>query len=75
MTEPAVAQVHSPGRLYLLTYLASALLLAVVSDVTGGSPRLEVDGFYGLIGLALGVQAWNERAALTKQLGEGDSKL
>lgn len=29
-----------------------------------------MDGFYGLIGLALGVQEWDERAALTKQLGE-----
>mmetsp|Transcript_18724 Transcript_18724/g.40259 ORF Transcript_18724/g.40259 Transcript_18724/m.40259 type:complete len:178 (-) Transcript_18724:458-991(-) len=72
---PAQAEVHSPARLYLFTYLASILGFVVVQDFMTGEPSLGLDGLYTVLGVLLAFNAWNERGALTApQEGTGDKE-
>jgi len=72
ITEPARRELASPLRLYVFTYLAIVLACVVASDVGGGAPDLGLDALYGVLCGLLGVNAWNERAALAAQQQEVD---
>ncbi|GBF99583.1 hypothetical protein Rsub_12208 [Raphidocelis subcapitata] len=64
VTAPAVEEVGSPLRLWLFAYMAGILALVVAQDLTTAQPSVGLDALYGVLGLVLGVNAWNERTAL-----------
>ncbi|KAL6756733.1 hypothetical protein V8C86DRAFT_2643701 [Haematococcus lacustris] len=72
---PAVKEVHSPLRLYVFTYLTIVLGCVVAADLTGGTPSLGLDALYVALGGVLGLNAWNERAALERHMDEKEAEM
>lgn len=68
---PAHEEVGSPLRLWLFAYMAAILALVVGQDLTTAAPSLGLDALYGVLGLVLGVNAWNERQVLASRRQDG----
>ena len=45
--------------------MTSELCAVVLADVAGGSPNTQLDAFYAILGISLGIYAWSERVALS----------
>jgi len=75
VTNSAEEEVGSPFRMYLFTYMAAVLFIVAVQDVFSQEPSLALDGLYGVLGLLLGVNAWNEKAALTAAVEDRHQKI
>ena len=43
------------------------------TDLATGSPSLGLDALYGVLGLVLGFNAWNERQLLASRQHKGDT--
>eukprot|EP00877_Chromochloris_zofingiensis_P011852 jgi/Chrzof1/6920/Cz02g03130.t1 len=70
--QSAEGEVYSPLRLYLYTYMAIVLALVVIQDLTNPTPKLFLDGLYGVLGTLLGINAWQERKTLAEKQVHAD---
>uniref|UniRef100_A0A383V571 Uncharacterized protein n=1 Tax=Tetradesmus obliquus TaxID=3088 RepID=A0A383V571_TETOB len=68
-------EMASPFRMYLFGYMAAVLALVVLQDVTTADPKFALDGLYAALGLLLGVNALNERRALSQVLQDKQRQL
>lgn len=75
---PAEDEVGSPLRLWLFAYMAAVLALVVGQDLMTPTPSVGLDVLYGVLGLILGFNVWNERQLLASKdrsrRQEGDRK-
>ena len=63
----ATAEVHSPFRLYVFSFLAAVLLIAAGADAVGRDPSTQLDVLYGMLGAGLGASAVWERSMLPQK--------
>jgi hypothetical protein len=47
----------------------------VCPDLLSQEPSLALDGLYGVLGLLLGINAWNEKSALATVLEDRNQKI
>ena len=60
----AAAEVNSPFRMYVFSFLAAVLLIAASADAFGSSPSTNRDILYGALGALMGATALWERSVL-----------
>lgn len=63
----AAAEVHSPFRLYVFSFLAAVLLIAASADAAGRDPSTQRDVLYGMLGVGMGASALWERSVLPQK--------
>ena len=65
VTARAAAEVHSPLRLYVFSFLAAVLFIAAGADVIGESPSTRRDILYAFLGTGMAATAVWERSVIS----------
>ena len=73
VTARAAAEVHSPLRLYVFSFLAAVLFIAAGADALGGNPSTRRDILYAVLGTGMASTAVWERSVMSAPSPSTDS--